>query len=237
MPPRVVRPVALLVRSWNLFHGNSSPPRRRSFLREMVELAAADEPDVLCLQEVPVWSLEQLGSWSAMRVFPAVARPGSRAVRLAGWATRLHNGLLRSAVAGQANAILVRPDHETESLGMEQVSDPGSERRVCQAVRVDGAIVVANAHLSSAGDAQRVELDRALAFAASHARPGEPLVLAGDFNLQEVQLDGFSPAGPGIDHVLVRDAAAGELVVWPDERRLQNGVVLSDHAPVELRVG
>jgi hypothetical protein len=25
--------------------------------------------------------------------------------------------------------------------------------------------------------------------------------------------------------------------VWPDERRLHNGAVLSDHAPVEMRIG
>ena len=67
--------------------------------------------------------------------------------------------------------------------------------------------------------------------------PGEPIVLAGDFNLRDVRLEGFSDPGPGIDHVLVRGAAAGQLVVWPEERRLQNGVVLSDHPPVELRIG
>ncbi len=229
--------MALLVRSWNLYHGNSSPPRRRSFLREMVELAVADDPDVLCLQEVPVWGLARLGSWSGMRVHPAVARPGVRAVRLAGWATRLHNGLLRSAFTGQANAILVRSTLESDDLGVAQVSDPGIERRVCQVVRVDGTTVIANTHLSGVGDAQRVELDRALAFATSHARPGEPVVLVGDFNFREVRLAGFSPSGPGIDHVLVRGAAAGEPVVWREERRLQNAVVLSDHAPVERRVG
>ena len=52
----------MLVRSWNLFHGNTLPPGRRSRLEEMVRLAIADRPDVLCLQEVPLWSLRQLGS-------------------------------------------------------------------------------------------------------------------------------------------------------------------------------
>jgi len=46
--------VPLLVRTWNLFHGNAVPPERRAFLEEMVRLAAADGPDVLALQEVPV---------------------------------------------------------------------------------------------------------------------------------------------------------------------------------------
>ena len=36
----------MVVRSWNLFHGNTSPPRRRAYLEEIVRLATADEPDV-----------------------------------------------------------------------------------------------------------------------------------------------------------------------------------------------
>ncbi len=229
--------MALLVRSWNLFHGNASPARRRSYLREMIELATADAPDVLCLQEVPVWGLARLASWSGMTVFPLIARRGLHPAQLAGWVTRLHNGLLRSAVAGQANAILVRSDHTCVNLGSIQVSDPGAERRVCQVVKLNGATIVANTHLSSAGDRQRLELERALAFAESHTDPGTAVVLAGDFNLRGVALAGFSHPGPGIDHVLVRGMTASQLVVWPEERRRQNGLVLSDHAPVELLVG
>jgi endonuclease/exonuclease/phosphatase family metal-dependent hydrolase len=229
--------VALLVRTWNLFHGNASPPRRRSFLRELVGLAVEDGPDVLCLQEIPVWALGRLASWSGMRAFPAVARRGAPTARLAGWATRLHNGYLRSAITGQANAILVRLDHEAGDLGVEPVSDPGRERRVCQAVRVDGSMVIANTHLSNAGTEQHAELERVRAFAESHALPGDVVVLAGDFNIADPVLDGYSAAGPGIDHVLVRGAPASPPVVWPVERRRHTGVVLSDHAPVEVRVG
>ncbi len=50
----------MIVRSWNLFHGNADPPRRRGYLREMVRRASADEPGVLCLQELPVWALPRL---------------------------------------------------------------------------------------------------------------------------------------------------------------------------------
>jgi endonuclease/exonuclease/phosphatase family metal-dependent hydrolase len=229
--------VALLVRSWNLFHGNASPPGRRSYLREMIELARADDPDLLCLQEIPVWALDHLGPWSGMQAFPAVARRGVRAAKLAGWATRLHNGLLRSAITGQANAILVGRDHVAEDLGHGEIGARHLERRVCQAVRVDGSVTVANTHLSSAGAVQREELDRARTFAESCARPGDVVVLAGDFNLCDAHIDGYSPPAPGIDHVLVRGAHAGLLAVWPEERRRQNGVVFSDHAPVELLVG
>jgi len=65
--------VALLVRTWNVFHGNASPPERRSFLKEIVQLATEDDPDVLCLQELPVWALGHLDAWSGMRSFGAVA--------------------------------------------------------------------------------------------------------------------------------------------------------------------
>ena len=229
--------MALLVRSWNLFHGNASPPRRRSYLWEMVVLASADRPDVLCVQEVPIWGLEHLGAWSGMRVFPAIARQGVPPARLSGWVTRQHNGLLRSAVTGQANAILVGSGHDVEDLGAERVSGRGRERRVCQAVRLDGSIVVANTHLSSGRNAQPAELDRVHAFAESRARPGDVVVLAGDLNLRDPRVVGYSAAGAGIDHVLVRGATAGPLVVWSHDRRRQNGVVLSDHAPVELTIG
>ena len=47
----------MLVRSWNLFHGNTTPPQRRAFLDEMLRLATVDDPDVLCVQEVPAWAL------------------------------------------------------------------------------------------------------------------------------------------------------------------------------------
>ena len=49
----------MLVRSWNLFHGNTSPPSSAVYLEEMVRLACADRPDVLVLQEVPAWALHE----------------------------------------------------------------------------------------------------------------------------------------------------------------------------------
>ena len=113
--------MALLVRSWNLFHGNTHPPTRRSYLREMIELAVADGPDVVCLQEVPVWALPRLETWSGLRSFPAIARHGLRPAGLAGWITRLDNGLLRSAVAGQANVILADSSHDVSEIGRAHV--------------------------------------------------------------------------------------------------------------------
>ena len=54
--------MALVIRTWNLFHGNTHPPGRRAYLRQMIELVTRDRPDVVCLQELPVWSLARLSS-------------------------------------------------------------------------------------------------------------------------------------------------------------------------------
>jgi endonuclease/exonuclease/phosphatase family metal-dependent hydrolase len=72
------------------------------------------------------------------------------------------------------------------------------------------------------------------------------VVLAGDFNVTAARSTvlrdladgewGFSAPGPGIDHILVRGASTTPVHRWPDERRLHNGRLLSDHAPVELEI-
>jgi endonuclease/exonuclease/phosphatase family metal-dependent hydrolase len=113
------------------------------------------------------------------------------------------------------------------------------ERRICQAVRLERGIVVANLHATgSLGDARipAAELVRAAEFVESLAREGDTVVIGGDFNCiaAHIALDGYSDPGPGIDHIAVRGAAASPLRVWRDDLRRRNGLLLSDHAPVEL---
>ena len=203
-----MRPLPLLVRSWNVFHGNAVPPERRAFLEDMIRLATGDGPAALCLQELPVWSLPKLEEWSGMRAFGAVAaRPLLGSARLGGAITELNHGVLRSALTGQANAILL--GHELRSLGSDSIVlnprgfrraqaralelDPrarlawAKERRVCHAVRAEtnGRVVtVANTHCSSVPDrrCQNAELLRAAVFADAFAEPDDTLILAGDFN-------------------------------------------------------
>jgi endonuclease/exonuclease/phosphatase family metal-dependent hydrolase len=194
------------VRTWNVFHGNASPPGRRAHLEEMIRLACDDEPDVLCLQELPVWALRRLEEWSGMRAFGAVAaRPRLRSPELGRTVTQRHHGFFRSAITGQANAILVRPElrplatdsivlnpanvrrQVARELGLDRRTriNWAKERRVCQAVRAE-ALTVANLHVSSVRDARirAAELLRAATFADSFAEPGDVLVLAGDFNVR-----------------------------------------------------
>jgi endonuclease/exonuclease/phosphatase family metal-dependent hydrolase len=125
------------------------------------------------------------------------------------------------------------------------------ERRLCQAVRVefpDGRVgVIANLHATGYRADQRLadaELLRAAVFTDGLAEPAHVCVLAGDFNVRpqrsstqaELTAWGFSGAENGIDRVLVRGARASAAERWPDERRRLDGRLLSDHAPVEVRV-
>lgn len=261
----------MLVRSWNLFHGNTVPPGRRAFLDRMIDLATADDPDILCVQEVPAWALGRftVGDVAARPSFGPLPIPASLGHAL----TNLDTGLLRSLFAGQGNAILLSSrlrllDHRVltlngsrfrrtqgRALGLDLVSRLawGKERRIVQAVRVrrsgGSPFVVANLHCTGFRTEIRVteaELLRAAWFTLSFARPEEVVILAGDFNLTALGSPtlrdltgpewGFSDAGPGIDHVLVRGASVSPTIRWDDERRAFGDVLLSDHAPVEVDV-
>jgi endonuclease/exonuclease/phosphatase family metal-dependent hydrolase len=164
----------LLVRTWNLFHGNTKPPGRRAFLEEMVRLATADSPAVTCFQEIPVWALRHLAPWSGMTAVGDVARrpslgPFPSTAEIGRLLTELNHGLFRSAFTGQANAMLIDPgmtvlDHrrivlnpfrfrraQARRLGLDRAARLAwaVERRICQAVRIgDGerTLVVGNLH-------------------------------------------------------------------------------------------
>ena len=234
----------LLVRTWNLFHGNAVPPERRAFLEEMVRLVTADRPDIVCLQEVPVWALRHLRDWSGMTAAGAVAaRPRLGSVELGRLVTELDHGLFRSALTGQANAILIAPALRVREERTLVVSRSG-ERRVCQAVRVADVGIAGNFHLTGGAVADEQFL-RAAAFVDALTYPGEPVILCGDANIspdggrtyEELREWGFSEPAPGIDQILVRGLTATPPEAWAEARRRLDGRLLSDHAPVELRVG
>ena len=260
----------MLVRSWNLFHGNVFPPGRRAYLDEMVERATADHPSALCVQEVPAWALDRF------TVGDVSARPTLGPLPIPAFAGRLltapNHGLVRSAFSGQGNAIALAAElgvlsrhllelnpvgfrrEQADALGLDPHARRAwaRERRIAQAVRLlDGArtVFLANMHCTSYPADERipdVELRRAADWATSTALPGDVVVLAGDFNVRSDGSEtlrwlaspagGFSPPGPGIDHVLVKGTGARPLLVWPDDRRRRGGRLLSDHAPVEVEI-
>jgi len=236
----------VLIRSWNLFHGNSSPPTRSSYLAEMIRLATADEPDVLCVQEVPVYAVRRLERWSGMRVLADVARRPRLPAPLDRSVTMLNPGFFRSLFTGQANAILLRRDLRTRDRSTLVLNPRGllgighGERRICQIVRLErpeGSVLLANLHTTNRPGPAQEQVERAADHLVGLAAPGETIVLAGDFNVTpDLRHHGFSEGGAGIDHVLVRGDDPSPLDVWPDERRRLNGMLLSDHAPVERSI-
>jgi endonuclease/exonuclease/phosphatase family metal-dependent hydrolase len=191
----------------------------------MIDLVTADRPDVVCLQELPVWALGHLESWSGMHAYTAVARRPLLPVGvLARAVTALHHGLFRSAFEGEGDAILTR--EPGRALGTTVVGNV-KLRRIAHAVEVDGVTVV-NFHI----DGERVQFDRVLALAPERS------IVAGDANLVAPAAEGFSPPLAGsIDQILVRGLGVRDgPSAWPVERRTVNGHVLSDHAPVEVVV-
>jgi endonuclease/exonuclease/phosphatase family metal-dependent hydrolase len=199
----------VLVRSWNLFHGNTKPVQRRAFLDEMLRLATVDNPDVLCVQEVPAWALGKftVGDVAARPVLGPL--PITR--RLGRVLTEPNHGLFRSAFSGQGNAMIIGGslrllgrrvltlntrrfrDAQARALGLTPVARLAwaKERRIVQTVRLaDGAgttYLLANMHCTSYPPDERLpdaELLRAAWFASSVARPEDVVVLAGDFNVR-----------------------------------------------------
>jgi endonuclease/exonuclease/phosphatase family metal-dependent hydrolase len=164
----------VLIRTWNLFHGNTKPPQRRAFLEEMVRLAVSGEPDVVALQEIPAWGLPLLEDWSGYTAVTAIAArpmlgPLPSTAEIGRTLTSLNHGVLRSVFAGQGNALLVAPRlrvvdrhalvlnprrfrrAQAEWLELDLLARLvwAKERRIAQAVRVaDGerTFLVANLH-------------------------------------------------------------------------------------------
>jgi endonuclease/exonuclease/phosphatase family metal-dependent hydrolase len=236
--------VGLVIRTWNLYHGRTHPKTGRTYLERMVRLASLDAPDVVALQEVPLWALGRLERWSGMRVIWSVTVPGFLGP-VARFITDLDPVRVRFTAAGQANAMLLSPRFEVggdrtlvlnpEVKRLEWLRG-GRQRRVCQAVDLvlDGhALTVANLHATNNSNLARVEVGLAANFVAE----AERCILCGDFNVPAYAVNDFSSPIEGIDQILVRGL---ELETqphpWPPERRRVNGGLLSDHAPVEAEV-
>jgi endonuclease/exonuclease/phosphatase family metal-dependent hydrolase len=197
----------LLVRTWNLFHGRSVPQTDTIYLEEMIALVTRDDPDVVCLQEVPVWAVPHLADWSGLEAVAAVSMPAYGG-RLARRITAIEPRRLRSALTGQAQAILVsrrfaigddpavlvlnppavrRRGAGTRRLPMATRIAWARDRRVAQLLRItaeEQTVVVVNLHLSSLADSRPAdaELLRAASYAEGFAGRDEPIVLAGDLN-------------------------------------------------------
>jgi endonuclease/exonuclease/phosphatase family metal-dependent hydrolase len=174
----------------------------------MVRLVSADSPDVVCMQEVPVWAVSHFGRWSGMTVVSDVARRPLVPLALGRILSSYNARWFRSGVTGQADLVMLRAplvalEHRHVVLNpfrfrraqARRLDLPPAarlhwarERRVCQAIRVrrgDGTFVLGNLHATGYPDKRiaDAELLRAAVFVDGVALPDEPVLLCGDFNL------------------------------------------------------
>lgn len=233
--------MGLVIRTWNLYHGRTHPKSGHTYLERMVRLVSLDAPDVVALQEVPLWALGRLERWSGMKAVWAVAVP-SLLGPLARVLTDLDPVRVRLTAAGQANAILVNHRFEvgeTDTLVLNpevkrrEWLTGGRQRRVCQRIelQVGGArLTVANLHATNNAVVARVEAGLAADFVAG----AERCILCGDFNVPTFAVPDFSPPIEGLDQILARGLEfEREPHPWPLKRRRIGHRLLSDHAPVE----
>ena len=210
----------MLVLSWNLYHGRSSPSAGRPLAAEFAAALAGWEWDVALLQEVPPWWPAALArvcaaDWDAQRTSRNAALALRRAI-----ASR--NPDLLGANGGGSNAILVRgPLLERRAIRLTW----WPERRWAHGVRTRHGWVV-NLHATTAPKWRtRSDLARAVC-----RWPEHPLVLGGDLNLVAPPDYGLVHAGGHhVDHVLVRG--------WrPDGCERLDAGRLSDHSPLRVRL-
>ena len=129
----------LLVRTWNVNHGRTHPQTSTLHLERIVRLVTADAPDVVALQEVPLWAVNRLDDLSGMNASWAMTMP-ARLGPLARRVTERDPIRFRSSLTGQANALLVNPHFEV-GKHRRLVLNPdlsrldwlarGGQRRVC----------------------------------------------------------------------------------------------------------
>ena len=232
----------LLVRTWNVYHGRTHPPTSKLYLEQMVRLVTGDAPDLVALQEVPLWAVRRLEHWSGMQASWAMTMPALLGP-LARHVTNADPERFRSSVTGQANALLVNPHFET-GRHRRIVLNPelsrrdrvlGAHTRVCHSLELESGrerVLVANLHASNDPDPLLVgaEIDRAASFLAGTS----PACSAGTSTSGATP----SPASASRSTASTRcscaaSSSSGGRRPGPRRGGGRAALVLSDHAPVE----
>jgi endonuclease/exonuclease/phosphatase family metal-dependent hydrolase len=203
--------------TWNLYHGRSLPPARRSLLNEFAAALAGWSWDVALLQEVPPWWPPWLARAAAANArWVLTSRNFGLAARRA---VSARNPDVLKANGGGSNAILVR-GAVTAHRAVRLTWWP--ERRWAHGVRLADGTWVVNLHASTGRFARRDTL-RALA-----GPWGSPLLFGGDVNLRSPSLPGVRHVGGNhVDHFFTDGRPARSVEVLERGR-------LSDHPPVRL---
>jgi endonuclease/exonuclease/phosphatase family metal-dependent hydrolase len=261
-------PNPLLVRTWNIAHGRDVPAgpgwdhAHRKLLDEMAALVVGDRPDVVLLQEVPVWAGELLRERTGMGLtlthtygahvpFLHVPLP----LAAGAWLGRALPHVVRSQFEGQAQAVLYGPDLilvSARRVPLNPRTPLRGEPRVAQLVRLrhrrlGEELVLANVHAEPRDAAEQLEI---AAWALEQFGKGAPMLLGGDLNagpgspaVRRLVARGWREESGevGLDHILVR----GMTLAWgatrwlPERRDVRVGgrlLRLSDHDPVDAVV-
>ena len=252
---------SLLVRTWNIAHGRDVPPgpgyghARRKLLAEMCAVVSEDGPDIVLLQEVPIWAGPLLREHTGMGVTLADAY-GALPLAAGAALGRALPDVVRTQFEGQGQALLYGPDLllvSTRRVLLNEHRWFRGEPRIAQLVRLRHRklgieLAVGNVHADHGG--APAQLEKA-GFVLERFARGAPMILGGDLNARMHSVGLRSLAGRGwvedagdvgIDHLLVRGAE----LEWPATRWLPqrrdvrlNGSLplrLSDHDPVDAVV-
>ena len=163
-----------------------------------------------------------------MHAASAVARRPLLPRRRTGASPALHHGLLRSAFTGEADAILTARAARARPRRARRRGDASCAGSPTPSSST--GVTVVNFHI----DGEREQFDRVLALAPERVdrrRRREPR--------RRRRPTASRRRSPGsIDQILVRGLELRDgPSAWPLERRVVDGRVLSDHAPVEAVVG
>src|SRR5688572_2278865 len=142
---------AILVVSWNLFHGRAVPAAGRPLAAEFAAAIAGWEWDVALLQEVPPWWPSRLAA--AAGASARMALTGRNSCLCVRRAIAARNPDLVTANGGGCNAILVRAAAIGEHRTRELTRRP--ERRVMHGLALGDAGWVVNLHGSTHPPEQR----------------------------------------------------------------------------------
>jgi endonuclease/exonuclease/phosphatase family metal-dependent hydrolase len=200
----------MLVRAWNLHLGKSASDGKGGHLREMVELATADRPAFVCLQDVPAWALDSVGEWAGMQAVTArTIAPKLGPIRVPAGLGKMLGSAGKGNAILVANEVTIRQEKQitlnTNPFCEEQAARFGldakrarwweRERRVCHLVKVEWPnrqrMLIANLHATKADDLRlaNAEVRRAASFIDRQAEVEETIVVAGDFNVGLAESD------------------------------------------------
>ena len=191
---------SLLVRTWNIAHGRDVPPgpgyghARRKLLAEMCAVVSEDGPDIVLLQEVPIWAGPLLREHTGMGVtladaygahvpFLHVPLPLAAGAALG----RALPDVVRTQFEGQGQALLYGPDLllvSTRRVLLNEHRCLRGEPRIAQLVRLRHRslgveLAVGNVHADHGG--APAQLEKA-GFVLERFARGAPMILGGDLN-------------------------------------------------------